>query len=164
MRHLSSIAGVDRRVVDSIGQDRSRGGRITKELVRDQPPRPFPLAGQDLAEEACRGSSVAAPLHKDLEHVAVLVHGSPQIVLLPGDLDEYFVNVPSVAELAFATLQRPLIARPERQAPAANGLVRDLDPALGKKVFNIAETQAESSVEPDRVADDLRREPVPVVL
>jgi hypothetical protein len=41
-----------------------------------------------------------------------------------------------------------------------DGLVGDGDAPLGKKVFDVAETEGEPEVEPDGVADNRRREPV----
>jgi hypothetical protein len=45
----------------------------------------------------------------------------------------------------------------------SGGLVGPEDTPPGERVFDISTTQAESVVEPDRVADDLGREPVSVV-
>jgi len=48
----------------------------------------------------------------------------------------------------------------EFQRPAADGLVADLDPALGHEVFDVAKAQRETEIQPNRVADDVRRESV----
>ncbi len=40
---------------------------------------------------------IAPRLYEDVEHVAVLVHGPPQILLPPPDLDEQFIQMPGVA-------------------------------------------------------------------
>ena len=42
----------------------------------------------------------ARRLHEDVDCVAVLVHGTPQILLPPLDLDEYLVQMPGVAHAA----------------------------------------------------------------
>jgi hypothetical protein len=47
--------------------------------------------------------------------------------------------------------------------PAPNGLVGDRDAALRQQIFDVAEAQGESEIEPDRVLNDLRREPIPAV-
>jgi hypothetical protein len=41
--------------------------------------------------------------------------------------------------------------------------VGDNDPALGQKIFNVAEAQAEPVIQPDGVADDFGRKPVSVI-
>jgi len=75
-------------------------------------------------------------------------------VLLTADSDEYFVNEPSITQSAFASLQGSPITRSKLEAPAANGLVRNLHPALGEQVFDVAEAQAESVIQPNRMADN----------
>src|SRR5471030_3288786 len=40
--------------------------------------------------------------------------------------------------------------RPEMVHPAPNCLIRDRDPALRQQIFNVAEAQGESKIEPDR--------------
>ena len=47
--------------------------------------------------------------------------------------------------------------------PVPNRLVGHSDTPLGQQVFCIAKTQAKAMVEPDGVADDLRRESIAVV-
>ena len=44
--------------------------------------------------------------------------------------------------------------------PPPDGLVRDHNPALGEQVFDIAEAEREPEVQPNRLVNDLRREPV----
>ena len=44
--------------------------------------------------------------------------------------------------------------------PAPNGLVGYRDAALRQQIFDVAKTQGESEIEPDRVLNDLRREPL----
>src|SRR5664279_2914137 len=52
---------------------------------------------------------------------------------------------------------------PEMVHPAPNGLVGDHDAALRQQIFDVAKAQCEPEIEPDRLLDDLRREPVPFV-
>ena len=47
--------------------------------------------------------------------------------------------------------------------PAADRLVGDRDAALRQQIFDVAKAQGEPEIEPDRLLDDLRREPVPIV-
>jgi hypothetical protein len=43
---------------------------------------------------------------------------------------------------------------PEMGDPAADGFVRDDDPALREQVFDIPKAQSKSKVKPDAVLDD----------
>ena len=45
-------------------------------------------------------------------------------------------------------------------SPPPDGLVRDHNPALGEQVFDVAEAEREPEVQPNRLVNDLRREPV----
>lgn len=44
--------------------------------------------------------------------------------------------------------------------PLSNRLIEDDDSPLGEKILDISEAQAEAMVNPHRLADDLRREPI----
>jgi hypothetical protein len=43
-------------------------------------------------------------------------------------------------------------------AHSPDRLVRDIQPALGQQIFDIAEAEGEVKVQPHRVPDDVRRE------
>ena len=73
---------------------------VATELVRDQPTRGPTLSLQQLAKEARSRPAIASRLHEDVDDVAVLVHGAPQILLPPLDLHEHLVQVPGVAQAA----------------------------------------------------------------
>ena len=79
---------------------------------------------------------------------------------LPADGDENFVDMPSVAELAFSALEPSVATGTELQTPAANRLVRYLNTPLGKEVFDISVAKVESVVEPDSIGNDIWRESV----
>ena len=53
---------------------------VTAELVRDQAAPGAALAFQQRSEESSGGVSIASRLHEDGNHVAVLVHGAPEIL------------------------------------------------------------------------------------
>jgi hypothetical protein len=51
----------------------------------------------------------------------------------------------------------------EPVAPESHRLVGRLDPPLGEQIFDVAMAQIETSIEPDRVLNDLRGESVALV-
>ena len=57
--------------------------RVAPQLVRDQPARQPALSLQHLAEESYGRSAIASRLDEDVEEVAVLVDGPPEISALP---------------------------------------------------------------------------------
>jgi hypothetical protein len=52
---------------------------------------------------------------------------------------------------------------PELPAPAAHGFIGEDDAAFCHQLLDIPITQAKAKVEPDTMADDLRREPMPLI-
>src|SRR4029077_5570027 len=50
--------------------------------------------------------------------------------------------------------------RPEMIHPASHCLVRNCNSALGEQILDVTKAQREPEIEPDRLVDDLRREPI----
>ena len=69
---------------------------IAAQLVRDKPIRRPLLLFEQLPNKPCGCSTVAPSLHQDIENVAVLVDGAPQILTSPLDLQEDLVQQPVV--------------------------------------------------------------------
>ena len=92
VRYLGAIVGVLVCAVDQRRHHSAAGRWVTAQLVRDQPARLAALSFQELAEEPSGRPPIAPRLHKDVEHVAILVHGPPQILLPPPDLGSIRVS------------------------------------------------------------------------
>ena len=71
---------------------------VAAQLVCDQPPGFASLSLKELAKEAIGRTPIAARLDENIDQVAVLVDGAPEILPLTLDLHEDFVQVPRVAE------------------------------------------------------------------
>src|SRR3954454_4980423 len=106
------------------------------------------LSAQESSKESFGGALIAARLNQDVDHIAVLIHRSPEIVLLSINSNKNFVQMPGVAEATLTPLQTSGIARAELLAPDSNGFIRDDDSAFGEKIFHISEAQAETIVNP----------------
>ena len=89
------------------------GSRIAAKLVRDQSSRLTALPLQQHTEKACRGTPIAPGLDEDIDHIAVLVDGTPQILPLALDGHEQFVQVPGVAQASSPATERPGVRRTE---------------------------------------------------
>src|SRR5260370_11509061 len=83
--------------------------------------------------------------------------GAPQVHPLSGDADDHFVQVPPVARAWPPLPQPPRDHRSEFQHPASYGLIRDIEPALGKQLLHVAIAQGKPEVQPDRMLDNWRR-------
>jgi len=115
---------------------------------------------QQLPQQALGGFLIAPALDQHVERGAVLVDGPPQPVLSAGDPDLDLVEVPLVAGTGQPPADPVREALAELQRPLPNGLVADGDAARGQQLLHHPQAEREAEVEPDRVADDLRREAV----
>ena len=118
---------------------------------------------QQAAKEALRGFGVPPWLNQDVEHNAVLIHGTPKIVLHALDPDKHLVHVPLVSRPWSAASQAGRECLAELLAPLTNRLMGDNDATFSQQQLNISQAEAEHVIQPDRVADDLGRKAVAVV-
>jgi hypothetical protein len=91
---------------------------------------------------------ITTQLNQDVDHVAVLIHGTPETLLLAVDSNEGFIQVRNIAGAALTPLQFSGIVRRELLTPQANRFVRADDPPFGEKILYISEAQAETMVRP----------------
>ena len=94
---------------------------------------------------------------------AVLIHGTPQIVLHALDPDEHLIHVPLVPGSWSAKPQAVCEGLAKLLAPSTNRLVRDNSATLSQKQLDIPEADAEHMVQPDSMADDLGGKAVAIV-
>ncbi len=134
--------------------DLAASGAVASQLVGDQPPGLAALRFQQLSEEAFSGSPITARLDENVEHVAILIHGTPTILAAALDRDEDLVQVPCVTETALATLQPATVFRTELDAPKSDRFIGHRDAALSEHVFHVSKAHAESVVEPNGMTDD----------
>ena len=106
---------------------------------------------------------IAPGLDEDVDHIAVLVNGTPQILALALDVHDQFVQVPGVAQASSPAPERPGVRRTECPTPLPNRLVGHGDAPLCQEILGVSEAQTKAVVEPDGVADDQRGKPVSVV-
>ncbi len=163
MRHLRSVVRVARSDMLHRRHHTPVRGPVASEFVGDQPSGFAPLSFQQLAEESLGSIGASSTLDQDIDHVTVLVHSAPEIVPSTLDVHEELVEVPGIAQTTASTPKLPSVVRTKFPTPLPNRLVGDDDPALGQKIFDITEAQAEPMIEPDGVADDLRRKAMSVV-
>jgi len=77
-------------------------------------------------------------LSQNINDITVLVDGAPQIIYLAANGHEDFIKVPVVPLSWALSAKTASVCWPEFQTPSTNGLVRDIDAALGQQFFNIA--------------------------
>jgi hypothetical protein len=83
--------------VQHIAQYLSLGGGIAAELVGDDGAWHILQASQQFAKELLRSSSVAARLHQNIEHFAVLIDRAPQLLQLAIDRQIDLIEMPAIS-------------------------------------------------------------------
>ena len=160
MGSFDPVVGVSLHTMSYISEDGSYGSRVASQFVGNDPPWFSALAPQESSKESFCGVLITMPLDQDIDHVAVLIHGAPQILLLAVDSNEDLVQVPVIAESTLSSLQFRSVARTELPAPLPHRLIGDDNSPLGEKILDISEAQTEAMVRPDRIADDLGRKTI----
>src|ERR1700760_4113410 len=104
-----------------------------------------------------QGLLVAAALDENIENQAVLVDGTPQPILFPGDADDNLIEMPFIATARRSLTDAVGEFPAEFEAPLPDRLVRHRNAAGGQHLLNHAQAQWEPKIQPYRVADDLSR-------
>src|SRR5437763_1707463 len=97
------------------------GGCVALQFVGDEHLRDIRQPFEELAKEFLRGPLIPAALHQDIEHVSLLIDGSPQIVTLSFDRQKHFIQVPLVPRPWTATPELISILLAKLATPLANG-------------------------------------------
>src|SRR5262249_3244476 len=139
MRDFSAIVSVAASVVGHMRQHRSECGSITLQLVSDDPKWFFALVSQQSLKESLGCTPIPMRLNENVDDVAVLIDGTPKVLLLAVDSHEQLVQMPSIAEATLSSSETLGIVGSELPAPSRDGFVRNDDAAFSKKIFNITE-------------------------
>ena len=100
MRNLCAVVLVSVRAMGDGRHDCSVRSPVAAQLVGDQSHGLTLVALQQLAKKACGSPAVAPRLDEDIEDVAIVIDGTPEIVPPSLDGDEDLVQVPGVAQPA----------------------------------------------------------------
>ena len=151
MRDFGAIVGISVYTATHVAEYASHGSGVAFQFVGDDPQRFRTLTAQESSKESLSGALIAMRLGQNVDYVAVLIHGTPQILLLAADSNEHLIQVPVVPEPALSSLQSPSIVRTEFLTPPSDRLVGHDDCPLGQKILDVSEAQAEAMVNPDRM-------------
>ena len=158
MRHLGAVVqGAALPVLDT-GQDLALRRGVAAQLVGRDDPRHILQALEQFAEEPLGGLRTAPALHQYVQHVAVLVHGPPEVMRLAADAEEHLVKMPFVAWLRATPLQRVGEQPAKTQRSLADALVEHHHAAGGQDGLDVAQAEAEAVIQSHRVLDHLGRE------
>jgi hypothetical protein len=127
---------------------------VAPQLVGHDHPRHVLQAFQQTSEEALGGVGISPVLNKDVEHNAVLVDGTPEVLLNALDPDEHLVEVPLVPRPWAAAANATGKALAEFPAPAPHCLIGDSNAPFGQEQLDIPQAEAEHMIQPHSMADD----------
>ena len=102
MRVFCRIVRVLRSVVNRTWEYCTNRRYIATQTIRHCPSRFGTLTGQHFAKESFGSGPTSATLHQDIEHVTVLVHRAPKVILL-------------ATPVAGASMSQPAPASPRRR-------------------------------------------------
>jgi len=129
-------------------------GIVAFEFIGHQPSRFTALAFQEMPKEAFRGVFVSSALDKNINRIAVLTDGPPQIVLFTLGRHKHFVKVPGVTKAPLSFFQCARIIKGEFPAPLTNRFIGDGDITFGEQFFDLTEAEAETMGQPDGMTDN----------
>jgi hypothetical protein len=95
---------------------------------------------------------------QNIQNVAILINGSPQIVNAAIDFEEHFIKMPLVPRPGRFSSQVVSINLAKLETPFLDRLIAESDTAHRQHLFNIAEAQGEAEVKPYGMTDALGRE------
>src|ERR1700680_323165 len=81
----------------NLGKQLALGHAVASQLISHDHARAILKALQQPSKEALRGFGISPWLNQDVEHNAVLIRGTPKIVLHALDPDEHLAHVPRVS-------------------------------------------------------------------
>src|SRR6266404_8738102 len=135
------------------GHDLPPGRGVALQLVGNEHTRRSTLLLEELAEQAFGGLLVAPALDQNIENEAILVDGTPEPMLLPGEADDDLIEVPFVATERRSPPDPVGEFPAEFEAPLPDRLVRHRDTAGGQHLLRHAQAQREPKIQQYRVAD-----------
>jgi hypothetical protein len=144
-------------------QELSLGPPITLELISDEHPGYKLAPFEELAEEPLGSRFIPASLHQNIEHMALLIHGPPEIMPLPMNREKHFIQVPFIPRLRPSETELIGLGLPKLAAPFPDRFVGHHHPAGEQEFLNIAIAETKPVVQPDAVTDNFGRETVVLI-
>jgi hypothetical protein len=109
---------------------------------------------QQSLEETLGSRTIPSVLHKDVQHLTVLVYCTPKVVQYTSGTNEHFVQVPRVSGLRPPSAQSPGKVGAELPAPVSDTPVDNHHPTLRQDQLDVAQTETEDMIQPHSVTDD----------
>ncbi len=105
--------------------DFSSRSTVAPQLVCDDHSRDIPQSFQELAEEFLSRLLISAALDQDIQHIAILIHCTPEVMETTIDLEEHLVEMPSIAGSRRSAAQAVGVSLTELEAPFSDSLIAE---------------------------------------
>jgi hypothetical protein len=140
-------------------QDLAFGGSIALQFISDDHVWDVLESYAELPKKAFCRVCVPSALDEDIQHVAVLIDGSPQIMPLATDREKDLVQVPLIPTPRAAAAEFVCVRLPKRASTTGARFRRSRRSRAGRRpLFDIAKTEREAEIQPNSMADNLRWE------
>ena len=88
-------------------------------------------------EEALCCSAISARLSIDIDHFSILIHSTPQILLLAIDLHDDLIDVERIAVTTVLLFESTSVSSARLDTPESDGCVADTNASFGEQLFEI---------------------------
>ena len=113
------------------------GHTVASQFVRhDVPGLSITTPHKPLEESLCC-SAISTGLYIDIDHFSILIHRTPQILLLTIDLHEDLIDVKRIAVTTVSLFESTSVSSAKLDTPESDGFVADTNAPFGKQVFDI---------------------------
>jgi len=163
MRLLCPIIRVSRCIVNYIRHQFFVGHTVAFQFVRHDIPGLAITTPHKPPEKTFCCGAISASLQIDIDHFSILIHSTPQVLLLAIDLHEDLIDVERIAVATVSLFESTSVSSAKLDTPESNGFVADANASFGEQVFDISMAEIESMVEPNRVTDDVGRKSVTLI-
>ena len=146
MRILGAVVQVSMLPMFHPGQELMHGRPVAFQFVRDDHPRHIGQPFQELAEESLRCLLVATALDENIQDIAILVDGPPQVVAFAMDGQKDLVPVPLITGSGAPPTEPIGIGLPKFPAPIPHRFIGQDYTALGHQLFDVPVAEAKAKV------------------
>ena len=101
-----------------------------------------------------------ALLNEHVQHLALAVDGPPHEYPFATDANHHLIEMPHAAGTPAFAANIGGDRGTELAGPGSDGLITDVNAALGEQILNVAQARGETEMESHRQADRVRREPM----
>ena len=136
-----------------------RGGVGGQSVGRDRL-RMDALVVEQFPGQLQRCSLVPTFLDQDVEDLALVVDGAPQVHPLAAKLHDHLIQMPAARRPGSRSAKVLGVEPAELERPAPDCLVTDLDAARGQQLLDVAKAEGEAEIQPHGLADHFSRKSV----